>query len=195
VVELGVVRLGLKWRWIAALTVLCGVLSGTNSAAHAQDSATAQSTASSDASAKQAATPQKPAAKSKTAASKAPAKKASSSQTHAAAAHRKRPISPRIRRIREAFVASETLRPMAQQLVQDRNPVAYAGVETYAHAHSKDDAGALAWLVVGYAHVLDHQYAQAVDPLNRAKPLSGDLGDYVAYYLGACYLQTARRRL
>jgi soluble lytic murein transglycosylase len=82
---------------------------------------------------------------------------------------------------------------MAQQLIQDRTPAAYAGVEAYARTHSKEDAGALAWLVAGYAHVLDREYAQAIDPLNRAKPLSGDLGDYVAYNLGTCYMQTGRQ--
>ena len=46
---------------------------------------------------------------------------------------------------------------------------------------------------MGYAHVLDHDYAKAIDPLNRAKPLAGDLGDYVAYWLGTCYLQTGRQ--
>ncbi|HLV86357.1 MAG TPA: transglycosylase SLT domain-containing protein [Candidatus Sulfotelmatobacter sp.] len=102
-------------------------------------------------------------------------------------------MSPRVRRIRQAFVASATLRPMAQQLILDRTPAAYAGVEAYARAHSKEDAGALAWLVVGYAHIIDHEYAKAVDPLNRAKPLAGDLGDYVAYYLGTCYVQTGRQ--
>ncbi|HXY77944.1 MAG TPA: transglycosylase SLT domain-containing protein [Candidatus Acidoferrales bacterium] len=95
--------------------------------------------------------------------------------------------------MRQAFVASTSLRPMAQQLLQDRSPAAYAGVEAYARAHAKEDAGALAWLVVGYARVLDHDYARAIDPLNRAKPLAGDLGDYVAYYLGTCYLQTGRQ--
>jgi soluble lytic murein transglycosylase len=82
---------------------------------------------------------------------------------------------------------------MAQQLIQDRTPAGYSGVEAYARAHSKEDAGALAWLVVGYAHVLDHDFAKAIDPLNRAKPLAGDLGDYVAYYLGTCYLQTGHQ--
>ena len=102
-------------------------------------------------------------------------------------------MSPRVRRIRQAFVASATLRPMAQQLIQDRSPAAYAGVEAYARAHAKEDAGALAWLAVGYAHVIDHDYAKAIDPLNRAKPMAGDLADYVAYYLGMCYLQTGRQ--
>jgi soluble lytic murein transglycosylase len=95
--------------------------------------------------------------------------------------------------MREAFVASTTLRPMAQQLIQDRSLPAYAGVLAYAQTHARDDAGALAWLVLGYAHVLDHDYAKAIDPLNRAKPLAGELSDYVAYYLGSSYLQTGRQ--
>lgn len=81
---------------------------------------------------------------------------------------------------------------MAVQLLQDRTPAAYAGVEAYARHHAKEDAGALAWLVLGYAHELDHDYAKAIDPLNRAKPLSGDLGDYVDYQLGLSYFQTGR---
>ena len=102
-------------------------------------------------------------------------------------------MSPRVRRIRQAFVASTDLRPMAQQLVQDRSPAGYAGVERYARAHASSDAGALAWLVVGYAHVLDRDCAKAIEPLNRAKPLAGDLGDYVDYFLGTCYLQTGHQ--
>src|SRR5690242_8003924 len=92
----------------------------------------------------------------------------------------------------EAFVASATLRPMARQLLQDRTPAAYAGVQAYAARHSQEDAGALAWLVIGYAHTLDHDYAHAIDPLNRARPHAGDLGDYVSYYLGTSYQQTGR---
>ncbi|HEX3818726.1 MAG TPA: transglycosylase SLT domain-containing protein [Candidatus Sulfotelmatobacter sp.] len=102
-------------------------------------------------------------------------------------------MSPRVRRIREAFVASTTLRAMAQQLIQDRTPAAYTGVESYARTHAKEDAGALAWLVVGYARFLDRDCPKAIEPLNRAKPLAGDLGDYVTYYLGTCYLQTSRQ--
>jgi soluble lytic murein transglycosylase len=94
--------------------------------------------------------------------------------------------------MRQAFVASTSLRPMAQQLLQDRSQPAYAGVDAFARAHAKDDAGALAWLVLGYAHVLDRDFAKAIDPLNRAKAHAGDLGDYVAYYLGNSYLQTGR---
>jgi soluble lytic murein transglycosylase len=105
---------------------------------------------------------------------------------------RRKPISPRVRRVRQAFVASASLRPMAQQLLQDRTPTAYGGVEAYARHHAKEDAGALAWLVVGYAHTLDHDYFKAVDPFNRAKAGASELGDYVAYYLGDAYLNTGR---
>ena len=109
---------------------------------------------------------------------------------HYANARRRRTVSPRVRRMRQAFVASASLRPMAEQLLQDRTLPAYAGVQAYARAHAKDDAGALAWLVLGYAHVLDKDYAKAIDPLSRAKIHAGDLGDYVGYYLGISYLQT-----
>jgi len=92
----------------------------------------------------------------------------------------------------QAFVASSTLKPMARQLLQDRTLPAYAGVEAYARRHAKEDAGALAWLVVGYAHILDHDYLKAIDPLNRARPHAGDLGDYADYYLATAYYQTGR---
>ena len=108
------------------------------------------------------------------------------------ASRRKRPPSRRMRRMRQAFVASASLKPMARQLLQDRTPAAYAGVESYARAHAKEDAGALAYLVVGYAHVLDKDYAKAIVPLTRAKTNAGDFGDYVAYYLGTSYFVTDR---
>ena len=119
--------------------------------------------------------------------------------SHAAAANKKstttkkrrRRVSPRVRRVKQAFVASASLRPMAQQLLQDRTPAAYAGVEAYARQHPKEDAGALAWLVIGYARTLDHDYGKAIDPFSRAKAGASELGDYVAYYLGDAYLKTA----
>ncbi|MBV9573470.1 MAG: transglycosylase SLT domain-containing protein [Acidobacteriales bacterium] len=79
---------------------------------------------------------------------------------------------------------------MARQLLQDRSPAAYSGVEAFALAHARDDAGALAWLVVGYGRILDHDYAKAIDPLSHAKPRAGELEDYVAYDLGYAYLET-----
>jgi soluble lytic murein transglycosylase len=110
----------------------------------------------------------------------------------AATAHKKKPASHRVIRLHQAFVASSSLKPMAQQLIQDRTPAAYAGVQSFATSHANEDAGALAWLVLGYAHILDHDYSKAIEALNRARPRAGDLGDYVAYYLGESYLQTGR---
>jgi len=114
------------------------------------------------------------------------------STTSTKATKKSKKSSPRLRRMHEAFVASETLKPMARQLLQDRTIPAYQGVLAFAQTHARDDAGSLAWLVIGYARFLDRDYAKVIDPLNRAKPRSGDLGDYVRYYLGAAYLQTNR---
>ena len=100
--------------------------------------------------------------------------------------------TPRFRRMHQAFVASSTLKPMAIQLLQNRTPLAYAGIEAFARKHSADDAGSLAWLAVGYGRFLDHDCAKAIDPLNRAKPHAGDIGDYVAFYLANCYIQIGR---
>ena len=122
--------------------------------------------------------------------SPATAQKAHSASATSQKGKRRKPVSPRVRRVRRAFVASADLRPMAQQLLLDRTPAAYAGVEAYGRRHAKEDAGALAWLVVGYAHTLDHDFPKAIDPLSRAKAGASELGDYVAYYLGDAYYQT-----
>src|SRR6266566_2793664 len=125
-------------------------------------------------------------------ASSANSKKSKKRPAKAGASKRRRRSSPRLRRMHQAFVASSTLKAMARQLLQDRTPAAYRGVEAYARHHTKEDAGALAWLVLGYAHWLDHDQAKAIDAFNRAKPQAGDLGDYVDYYLGASYFQSGR---
>jgi hypothetical protein len=52
----------------------------------------------------------------------------------------------------------------------------------------------MAWLVVAYAHTLDHDYGKAIDPLNRSKSGASELGDYVAPPLPQreAYLETGR---
>ncbi|HKW17765.1 MAG TPA: transglycosylase SLT domain-containing protein [Terriglobales bacterium] len=79
---------------------------------------------------------------------------------------------------------------MALQLLQNRTPAAYAGVEAYARKHSAEDAGSLAWLAAGYAYSLDHQYPKSIDALQRAKAHAGEIADYVAYYLANSELQS-----
>ena len=100
---------------------------------------------------------------------------------------KKKHVTPlRVTRVKRAFVASADLKPMARQLLQDRTPAAYAGVERYARAHN-DEAAALAWLVDGYARVVDKQYGAAIAPLRNARAHASELGDYVDYYLASAY--------
>ncbi len=113
-------------------------------------------------------------------------KKPASTKKRTTTAKKKHVTPIRVTRVKRAFVASAALKPMARQLLQDRGPAAYAGVEKYARAHN-DEAGSLAWLVAGYAHVLDRQYPAAIDPLKNARAHAGELGDYVDYYLASAY--------
>jgi len=109
------------------------------------------------------------------------------SKQAAAAAAKKAEAKRKLGHIKRAFVASADLRPMAQQLLENRSPQAYAGVEAYARKHAKDDAGPLAWLVVGYAHYLDKDYASARAAWEKTKPLDPLLGDYRDYLKAAAY--------
>ncbi len=86
-----------------------------------------------------------------------------------------------------AFVASASLKPMAKQLLDNRTKAAYAGVQSYATRHAGDDAGAMANLVLGYAHILDNDYSAAIPPLKKAALHPLELGDYVAYLLAMAY--------
>jgi soluble lytic murein transglycosylase len=87
-----------------------------------------------------------------------------------------------MQRMNRAFVASSTLKPMAKQLLDMRTKPAYAGVQAYAQRHAGTDEGAMANLVLAYAHILDHEYAEALPYLRKAQRKSGELGDYVSYF-------------
>ena len=73
----------------------------------------------------------------------------------------------RSHRMTRAFVASASLKPMAKQLLDNRTKAAYAGVQSYATRHAGDDAGMMADLVLGYAHILDRDYPAAIPPLKK----------------------------
>ena len=116
------------------------------------------------------------------------AKSSSAKSKKAAADAQKKALAKRkLGHIKRAFVASADLRPMAQQLLENRTPQAYQGVEAYARKHAKDDAGPLAWVVVGYAHYLDKDYVAARSSWDRAKSLEPLLGDYLAYMQALAY--------
>ena len=89
----------------------------------------------------------------------------------------------RTARIRQAFVASTELRPMAQQLANMRTPEAYAGVTAYARRHS-GEAAAAAYLALGHAYSLDKRYTEAEASLRQARQAGQELADY-SDFLGA----------
>jgi len=192
-----VVRLVFKGGWVLAAAILCSLFGALLASAEGptpfllssfQGQADSRATKPAQSISNGEASKSKKTAPNKAAGRKTPS--AGSAKHGSVNTRRRRTVSPRVRRMRQAFVASASLRPMAQQLLQDRSVPAYSGVQAYARAHAKEDAGALAWLVLGYAHVLDKDYDKAIDPLSRAKVHAGDLGDYVAYYLGVSYQQT-----
>jgi soluble lytic murein transglycosylase len=108
---------------------------------------------------------------------------ASGGSTRGRAKHTLKASPERSRKLRHAFVASSSLKPMAKQLLADRSAAAYAGVERYAKTHAKDESGALANLVLGQAHLLDKQYKEAIPSLSQASIHIGELGDYADYLL------------
>jgi soluble lytic murein transglycosylase len=111
------------------------------------------------------------------------------SPKHASARHKKRSQTSRAdrlartARIKQAFVASAELRPMAQQLATMRTPEAYAGVAAYARKHS-GEAAAAAYLALGHAYLLDKRYDDAASALAQARRADGELTDYEEF-LGA----------
>ncbi len=79
---------------------------------------------------------------------------------------------------------------MAQQLLANRTPAAYAGVEAYATTHAGTDSAALAYLTLGYAHLLDKDFVKAEPMFTRAKTHAGELSDYVRYFQAQTYAGT-----
>lgn len=110
---------------------------------------------------------------------------------HARAKHSRRTAKTiaRSRRLQRAFVASSQLRPMAQQLAQNRTPAAYSGVTRYAETHN-GDASAAAYLSLGHAYLLDHRLPEAIIALAHASATGNALDDYAAYLTAQAELQS-----
>jgi soluble lytic murein transglycosylase len=125
----------------------------------------------------------------RTAKSTVTTKKKTTTTRAASAHHHHRPVrrkpsravrTARTARIRQAFVASTELRPMAQQLALLRTPAAYDGVAAYAHWHT-GEAAAAAYLALGHAYLLDKHYAEAVASLIQARRSGEELADYADF--------------
>jgi soluble lytic murein transglycosylase len=132
----------------------------------------------------------KPAAKSAAKATTKSSAKGAAKSRRTTATHRKvahRPLNTKQKaqsdRLRKAFVSSEQLRPMAQQLAQYRTPAGYAGVRSYAMTHT-GDAAVAAWLALGHAHLADKQYPEAALAFAKMRTQAGMLADYIDF-LGA----------
>jgi peptidoglycan lytic transglycosylase len=97
----------------------------------------------------------------------------------------------RSRKLQRAFVASTQLRPMAQQLAQNRTPAAYSGVSSYAQSH-KGDAAAAAYLSLGHAYLLDRRFPEALSALAHADAAGDALDDYAAYLTAQAQMQSGQ---
>ena len=129
-------------------------------------------------------------AASKTSAKAVPGKKLSKAELKALATSNAA-ATERIVKLNSAFVASATLRPMAQQLASTRSAVAFNAVSNYASAHP-GMAAATAYLSLGHAYALDHRYGDASNEFRLAAQAGNVLSDY-ADYLGAQALVNAGR--
>lgn len=95
------------------------------------------------------------------------------------------------RKLRTAFIASQQLRPMAQQLIALRSPAAYSGVAAFAAGHS-GEAAAAAELALGHAYMLDHRYAEAESAFRKAAADGKALDDYADYLAAQADVQGNR---
>jgi len=77
---------------------------------------------------------------------------------------------------------------MAQQLATMRSPAAYAGVSSYARAHT-GEASAAAYIALGHAYLLDHKYPDAVTAFHQANVQGKALDDYADYLEAQADLQ------
>src|SRR3954454_4730530 len=127
----------------------------------------------------------KPAATAKSKKAKKASAKSAKSKSKKSAAERAAEAK-RLKKLKRAFVASAQLKPMARQLLETHSAAAYKGVEAFARKHTKDDAGALGYLVLGYAHNQDRQFIQAIPALQKAQA-NDDLADYASYFTATAY--------
>jgi soluble lytic murein transglycosylase len=94
-------------------------------------------------------------------------------------------------RLNSAFIASATLRPMAQELASMRSAAGFSAVNAYATSHP-GPAASTAYLAMGHAYALDHRYADAANEFSEAAHTDDTLSDY-ADYLGAQALVNEQR--
>jgi soluble lytic murein transglycosylase len=170
-----------RWRGCGCLVALCGMLMAAEAdASAARQTTTAPSADTSSSSAGQTDSTGTPAmSPTKPSATKNTATKRKSTQPPTREPGRAARLA-HTARLKQAFVASKELEPMAQQLATLRTPDAYAAVTDYAHSHT-GEAAAAAYLALGHAYLLDKRYADAQTALAEARRDDGGLADYTDF--------------
>lgn len=190
----GGARQGLWLAWALSLVFLAGAAAmlkaQSSTAAKTKHPAKAHSTAkSSGATAKASGAKGKTSsaktgtAKTRTAKAGTGTTKAGSTRVRSRRAHSAAGRAAQSAKLRQAFVVSKELRPMAQQLAAIRTPAAFAGVTAYAHSH-QGEAAASAYMALGHAYMLDNRFTEAAANFRQAQAAGDALADY-AEYLGA----------
>lgn len=94
-----------------------------------------------------------------------------------------------------APVAAQSLDALTRAFIERKTAANRNALLTYAEAHPKDPAGALALLVAGSAAAEGQEYEQAISHLSEAAERLALITDYPAYYLGlALYKKKDYRR-
>jgi soluble lytic murein transglycosylase len=171
----GGARRGLWMAWALSLAVLAGAAYG----AGAQSSASAKTKHHT----KTHSTAKSTGAKARARSAKGATGSAKTAKSRSRRARSAAGRAARSAKLRQAFVVSKELRPMAQQLAAIRTPAAYAGVTAYAHAH-QGEAAASAYMALGHAYMLDNRFTEAAANFRQAQAAGDALADY-AEYLGA----------
>lgn len=98
----------------------------------------------------------------------------------------------KIKRLESAYKSTEELRLLAQELLDSRTKSGFSSVERFANRHPENDAGALAYLDLGYAHYIQDDFQKAIADLKKARAHSWELSEYTDYFLAMAYAANAQ---
>lgn len=90
-------------------------------------------------------------------------------------------------RLASGGVSPVSFKLIARQLIDNRTPAAYTKVESFTLRNPSGGSETLAWLVIGYAHILDRDYSKAIAALRQAERHTTAVGDYITYFLATSY--------
>jgi soluble lytic murein transglycosylase len=86
---------------------------------------------------------------------------------------------------------AQDLSQLARAWVEQRTAPAETALRQFAEAHAAEQAGAVAYLVLGYTKFQDKQFAAAVEYLRQAVRVRTRVADYAEFYLAAALQNNA----